>query len=665
MSAERKKTILILCSGLMLGGMAGYFRAKMSFHRAVGEAESTVFHERAFAQASSIDSAIMLAQQLPLADAQKCAALAQAMLTKRVRMLVMVDPFDTDSWERFEDRMLPKSAWEGLFKRWFQMAPEAAWVFALANHRDNELPLREAALHQWALLDPLAAVKSAGDAITKEERQVILNACIENHPAKGLQLLLEWGVENVDKFYGDPFASDQLYTHNLLNKLAENSPLEALEWCKAHKPDELDAVCVGWARHDLEDCLGWIATQEIAEQKDLLAHLCKQEDVSLKTVRVLASLCEPAEVLDWVGKAFDQIAKRDEAMAQALIDELLPNPTDRMLARCSMAEEIVQTDPRKAMALLLPSLRRALPLYQQPTSDDVTNGASSGFNGSADYYVMAGIFEEYLELGPAAGVGKAEALALLKEIHPQYHSFFFGHNRNALWKILGSPSEWAFPFLRDMPRKEMSETVKSLFGYASADMAWRDMESLAPGILRDVMSEYCLGLMIDHDAPVDSLLAAALEHGGTQLDLSRVYESWMSTAPDEALRHLQANPDAKDSEWEAVIVTGYKMHAEEIQNAVLRMPAGALRQAAVAKLAYSASYRGGDVISAVYWATEITDPQKRYKQMRQIWKHWQDDEDLRYDPEISDAVRQNVERSILDAQEKSLWLERLESEVPR
>lgn len=657
MLREHKKTILILCSGLLLGGLAGHFRAKMRFNQAAGEAEPAVFHEQTFAQASSIDSAIMLAQQLPLADAQKCAALAQAMLTKRVRLLVMQDPFADDPEAKYEEKPLPPHVWEGLFKRWFQVAPQAAWAFALANHRDD-LPLREAALHQWALLDPLAAVKAAGDAITKEERQVILNACIANHPATGLQLLLEWGVENVET-EGNPFACHESYTRDLLSKLAEKSPQEALEWCKAHHPKQLDAVCAGWARHDLEACLGWIATQEIAEQKDLLASLCEEADVSVKTVRVLASLCEPAEVLDWVGDAFDQIVKRDEAMAQALVEELLPNPTDRMRVRCSMASKLADADPRKAMELLLPSLRMALPLYQNPLSDD---GPSKD---KLHYYAVALIFEKYLELGPVAGVGKAEALALLKEFHPQYHSLLIGENRNVLRKLLGPPSEWAFPFLRDLPRDEMSETVEKLFGYASADMAWRDMKSLAPGTLRDVMSEYCLALMIDHDAPVDVLLAAALEHGGTQLDLSRVYESWMSSAPDEALRHLQTNPDAKASEWEAVIVTGYKTHAEEIQNAVLRMPAGALRQAAVAKLAYSASYRGGDVISAVYWATEITDPLKRHKQMRVIWEHWQDDEDLRNDPETLDAVRQNVERSTLDAQEKSLWLERLESEVPR
>ena len=171
--------------------------------------------------------------------------------------------------------------------------------------------------------------------------------------------------------------------------------------------------------------------------------------------------------------------------------------------------------------------------------------------------------------------------------------------------------------------------------------------------------------MIDHDAPVDVLLAAAREHGGTQLDLSRVYESWMSSAPDEALRHLQANPDAKASEWDAVIVAGYKTHAEEIQNAVHRMPAGVLHQAAVAKLASSACYRGGDVISALYWATEITYPPKCYEQMREIWNHWQENRALRNDLETLDAVRQNVENSTLDSQEKSLWLERLESEVSR
>lgn len=664
MLREHKKTILILCSGLILGWMAGHFRVKMRFNPAGGEAEPAVFHEETFAQASSIDSALILAQQLPLADAQKCAALAQEMLTKRVRVLVMEDPFADKSAEKYEEKPLPTHAWEGLFKRWFQVAPEAAWAFVMAHHRDDELPLREAALHQWALLDPLAAVKAAGETIKKEERHVILNACIENHPSTGLQLLLEWGMKD-DLTDDDPFSSRPEFASELLSQLAEKSPQEALEWCKAHKPDELDAVCVGWVRHDLDACLDWIATQEVSEQKDLLASLCEEADVSVKTVRVLASMCEPAEVLSWVGDAFNQIVKRDEAMAQALIDELLPNPMDRMLARCSMADDLMRSDPRKAMAIMLPSLRTALPLYEQPSPHLQSCFPSHDFNDGPDYYGVTHIFENYLQLGPAAGVGKAEALALLQEIHPQYHPLLIGENTDTLRELLGPPGEWAFPLLRDMPREQMNEVVENLFSSASPDELWKQVKSLTPGTLRDVMSERCLTLMIEDDAPVDVVMAFAQQHGGTRLDLSVVYESWVGTAPDQALRHLQANPDAKPSEWAALIAYGYGERAEEIQNAVERMPAGALRQAAVKSLSYQALEQASDLVTSLYWATEISDTAKRYKQLKDIHARWQNDPKTRNDPQIAEALRQNLEHSSLDAREKALWRERWESEVAR
>lgn len=674
MLREHKKTILILCSGLILGGMAGHFRAKMRFNAAGGEAEPAVFHEQTFAQASSIDSALMLAQQLPLADAQKCAALAQAMLSKRVRLLVMQDPFDDDPEEKYEEKPLPTHVWEGLFKRWFQVAPQAAWAFVLAHHRDDDLPLREVALRQWALLDPLAAVKAAGEGISSDEQLAIVESCIEEWPLIGLNLLVEWkeGLRDAaaDK---DPFSSRKPDCYQLMNvllqKFAEQSPREALEFCQRHEPYLISYVCMGWMREDAAACLSWIRELPIVEQKGMLADMCQDRDVNAQIIRQLASLCTTEQISKHIEVGLIFVARRDVSLAQSLINELLSNPTDRILARCRIAREIIESDPRRGLAFVLPSLREPLPLkydtslrYYDAFSDfPVTAGYES--NRSPDLSAISSVLAHYLQLGPAAGIEKSEVLQFFQDIHPQYYDWLIGNNMGELKALLGEPTDWLTPYLEKLSREEI-QSVADGFGYGSPEEVQAAMAKVAPGKFRDVLADEYFSQLIDREVPLEVVIAEAKAYDG-QLDWSGLYPAWLKRAPDEALSHLMANERATENDWEESIQLGYATHADQLESAVEKLPKGALRDSAVQDLSTASMQNKKDVVTSLYWATEIQNTAERYRQMRRTWQLWENDQGLRQHPQVIKGIRQNLENSGLDAREKASWLERLESEVLR
>jgi hypothetical protein len=656
---RRGKIMLVLCCGLVVGGTLGRYRTLQLADKQSNKPVPVVFHAEEFAQASLPDSAMILARNLAQADAQRCAELANAMLAKRIKVTAPIDPFSTNSRVETYEEMLPSRAWSGLFKRWMKVAPQAAWEFVLAHHSDK-LPLREVALFQWALYDPHAAVQAAGSQIDSTEKAEILRACVEKNPALGLDLLRQWGLDSLNDDPDDPFESNSSVPGQLLRKHAETSPAAALEWCQEFAPSELSSVCAGWMKRDEAACLAWLKTQEVEKQKDLLESLLEEEQVSAGSIRQLATLCKPEEIFSSLDDGLCSLANRDASMAQSLIEELLTNPTDRIMARSLIAEQLMKADPRKAMEILLPSLREALPFYAQPTPQFSGFPIDSYQEAGPDYYGVAPVLGSYINLGSAAGVSSQEILQVLQDIHPQYHAWLIGDNWEGLTEALGRPSEWALPFLQDMPR----EDLKNLLEYFEdpPDAVWRDLKKRPEGTLRDVMSERYLELLIADDAPFDVLMARAKELGGTRLDLSSVYDVWMDKEPAMALQHLITNPDAKAAEWQTVISHGYRKYAAEIQDAVERMPAGELRSKAVQSLAVAALNHDDDIVTSVYWATEISDRLKRTELLRQTWNQWQEDEKRNRDPQILEGVRQNLEHSALDAREKSLWLERLESE---
>jgi hypothetical protein len=626
--------------------------------------QSLVFDEEQFAKASANDSAMMLARQLPLADAEKCAALANEMLTKRVQVEVKIAS-DTDSTQKiFEEKMLPDYVWEGLFKRWMQVAPQAAWAF-VEKHQSEELPLRLVALRPWALLDPLAAAKAAGKTISEEEQIAIVKACIEISPAIGLNLLVEWGVD-LSEYENTAYPEDDSLAGAMsasLAKYAEKSPREALEFCQRHSPKLVSDVCAGWMRKDAAVCLAWIQELPHEEQISILQSLTYESDVSAETVRHLAVLCEPSEFRDMISGGLSSIAQRDVSLAQSLIDELFANPTDRLSLRDSIADEMRVADPRKAMDFVGLSLREPLPIFDGPAEILLQMRAGAQFDLGPDICHASGIFSEYLDLGQAAGVTKEEVLRRLNEIHPQYRKWMMGENLEALKNILGRPSEWMSSLAENMPREDIHDVIESLY-YSSSSQVIQEMNSVPQGSFRNALAQQSIDMMLEENEPVASVVEKAKEWGGA-LDWSGIYDSWSEQSPDEAVNHLMSRPNATEAEWSAVIDGTYASHSQLLENTVEKMPQGLVREAAVGSLASVIMTEKKDVVTSLYWASEMKNRSDRNKLIQQIWNDWQDDDTTSQDPQMIEGVRQNIEHSTLDAREKALWLDRLESEVLR
>jgi hypothetical protein len=654
------KMMLILGGGVTLGGFASRFHKTPSMGQYSNVEQPAAFHKQQFTTASSIDSVVMLAQQLPKADAQQCAALAQAMLQKRFTL-----PTNDREHTTHEEQVLPTRVWEGLFKRWMQVAPQAAWAFVGKNHSD-ELPLRIAALRQWALLDPMAAAKAAGSALTKEEQYTIAKACIEMNPAIGLNLLVEWGVDFSDS-YTEAFTEDEPYSLGdtisaLLEKYAEKSLRAALEFCQLHAPKLVSDVCAGWMRQDAAKCFAWIQELPVEQQKEMLLSLAAEADVKAETVRRLAGLCEPSERHTTILFGISSIAKNDASAAQSLIDELLSNPADRFTLRCDIAGDMVQADPRKAMDFMMPSLSEPLPIFSNP---GFSKDFSEKYRGWGTPFVSPSmIFTDYLELGSAAGVTNDEILRRLHDIHPPYREWLMDDSFYILKYALGNPSEW-MPALLEKTPPEFIRKFVGRFDHASSEQVIKEMNSAPKGAFRDALAQRSLEMMLQEDAPMANVLAKAQEWGG-DLDWSDIYYfHWMEQSPEEVVSHLLSRRDAKESEWEVVIREGYETHAQVLENAVEKMHQGPIRDTSLGALSSAAMENNRDVVTSMYWATEMMNRSDRSTCMKLLWSKWQDDEKLSIDPQVIEGVRQNIDNSSLDMQEKALWLDRLESEVER
>jgi hypothetical protein len=182
--------------------------------------------------------------------------------------------------------------------------------------------------------------------------------------------------------------------------------------------------------------------------------------------------------------------------------------------------------------------------------------------------------------------------------------------------------------------------------------------------VRDALAEYALEMMLDEDQPVELVVERAKEWGG-DLDWSGIYDDWLEKSPNQVLDHFMGRADARPFEWEKVIAATYATHAEVLERAVEQMPQGNLRESAVESLSTAAMVGTRDVVTSIYWATEIKNRDQRQRLMRNLWDRWQSEESSARDPKVIEGVRQNIENSQLDAAEKRRWLERLESEVLR
>lgn len=656
------KTILTIFIGLSLGGAAGYLSKPSKASPPLPHTAAVPFDEAHFVKADIVESGLSLARQLPSADAAKCAALAKTMLAKRITYSQPSDPFAKNPLDETVEVPLPERVWEGLFKRWMQVAPQAAWEFVLAHHSD-ELPLREAALRQWALLDPAAAVAAAGKEIPASEQRVILYACKESDPARGLALMLEWGMD-LSKELDDPFVDGDPLLAKLLTELAKRSPSSALEWCQTHSPEGVSYVCIGWNRNDPAACLEWIKSRPQEQQEEIMEQVCKQPDVSSLSLRHFASLCKTGDVRETILTGLQNIAARDETLSQALIDELLPNPTDRMSARASIGYILAEVDPRKAMQFILPSLREAMPLYETPAQRGFCCGVvPPAFRSSqVNYDGIGEVWSSYLRLGPEAGIGKEQVLDTFRQIDPQYIPWILRDNFNELKESMGPLGQWLQPLVKGVTREEISDLI-DLFYYEKSEEALQDAKSLSPGYLRDRFIEKYGIALLDNEIPVAEVMDRVKALGDNQADLGELYAFWMDNDPVAAMKYFADYPAQTSTAWESVIDDGYKDHAEQIQAMAEALPPGALRDDVADALAETSLRENSDYITAMYWATEITSREQRTTQIRSMLGKLQSDRSAAANEETIAGIIRYIENSSLSDEEKSRWLDRIENEV--
>jgi hypothetical protein len=395
-----------------------------------------------------------------------------------------------------------------------------------------------------------------------------------------------------------------------------------------------------------------------------MEQVCNQPDVSSLSLRHFASLCKAGDVRETILTGLQTIAARDETLSQALIDELLPNPTDRMSARASIGYILADVDPRKAMQFILPSLREAMPLYETPALRGFCCGVvPPAFRSSQENYDgIVEVWSSYLRLGPEAGIGKEQVLDTLRQIDPQYIPWILRDNFNELKESMGHLGQWLQPLVKDVTREELCE-VLDYFNYESSEEVLQDVKSLSPGLLRDGIIEKYAVMLLEKATPVNVVMGRLDALGDNQADRGELYSYWMDSDPVAAMKHFADNPSPTSNEWKSVINDGYKDHAEQIQAMAEALPPGALRDDVADALAETSLRENSDYITAMYWATEITSRELRTTQIRSMLEKLQSDRSASSNEETIAGIIRNIENSSLSDEEKSRWLDRIENEV--
>jgi hypothetical protein len=229
--------------------------------------------------------------------------------------------------------------------------------------------------------------------------------------------------------------------------------------------------------------------------------------------------------------------------------------------------------------------------------------------------------------------------------------------------ILGPSVVWLQPYTEKLSREQIDELVDGL-SFSTPEEARQAVLSLKPGLLRDGIAESYVETLLENDVPVASVLESVRELGGDTLDLGNVYDHWMEIDPVTALKHISQDPNPTENEWRNVIESGYNKLGGEIQDLVEALPPGDMRNTAAQSLSEMASI-DNDFVTSMYWATEISARTDRSKIMRGVLEALLADDNARRDDSIIEGIHSNIENSSLDEREKSLWLERVESEVTR
>jgi hypothetical protein len=455
----------------------------------------------------------------------------------------------------------------------------------------------------------------------------------------------------------------------LLQKFAEKSPDQAVEWCIEFAPEKQMSVYLGWSIGDLAGCLAAVKSLSVEDQRSILQGICGEPHVTMECIRMLTSVSEPDQVVENIAYGLSSLIQRDESTVQNFIEEQFANPTDRVVLRALMAFIMMQTNPRKAMDIVMPSLREPLPVFAPPYSG-FHNSLPTLFTypfehySNPDFVRVAEVFNAYLVLGPVGGVDQHEIKRLIGEIHPQYVGWLLQANGQALCKSLGSPADWLEPFMKHLNEEDVSYIVEE-YRYENAEAIRQDVQKLNSGLLRDTIIEQYISQLMDEGVSASEALARVNELGNDQANMTTLYDEWIKSEPLAALEYFADDPHQTIDEWESVIDGGYKNHGEKIQSLSQSLPPGELRDGVVGEIARQELEKTKDFVSSVYWATEISAREARAKKIRTIFEVLQTDRDSVSNHDIVEGIRKNIQHSTLDAREKSRWIEQLESEVLR
>jgi hypothetical protein len=562
---------------------------------------------------------------------------------------------------------LEERAWEGLFSRWFEMDPAAAWAFAAGNQ-----DLRPLALEEWAALDPDAARK-AFDSPSLDDLAAVVRGALRRDVVRAFQLIDEGLAANPGT--ESAFLLRFSVEGGHLAEWASLNPEAAAAWAERTQIHFMQGALL-WGRwkNDPAAAKAWLSQQERPDRHlSELAFFAGDSDHYQSALMDFLADALPAgnNRMEIIQQILEGLAYRDPDFAAKEAARVIPDEAMRAEAIGKIASLVAKTDFAKAWSLLetldpsvqgiqrvqIPAIEiragseadRAPPPFQYGWHLTSMRGLESPAEARRE------LLERLMETDKQEAIRLMEGLPSRSFSHSGSYAFWTWADRDYQEAV-----RWLAGKLGGEGGDEGIEEISDLVDRsASPDEISTLIDSLPPGTVRSALAT----LRVDELANTDPLAALQLAREASTAGepVTRAYATWSSSDPVAALEHLAEDSAAPAEAWEVVVEDAFKKAPETTAQTIEALPDGPVRDVAISTVLESMG--NSDPLEASAWALALGDTDKRKAAIEEVLGHLTRDLRLVRDPATADELRQQVEDAAdLPDAERQRWLERIDFE---
>lgn len=591
-----------------------------------GGGTDSPFSLQKFHSVQGLEMHRMLAQVLPGADA----ALVQSLA------------------EDLENREPPQAnspVWKAVMARWVRLNASDALAWAReADSRTGEIERRGWAavgfdLHvfrAWTEADPTAAI-AAMRPHAFDECRAVLGTLAEFDPARALQLSEDLAMAG----YPTQMVRVVSDRSHLLPKWAARDPLAALAWAmsapasrpgftESRKPEELReemlcSVAEGWAEKDAAGCAAWIATLDPPLRSRMLEGVRAAIGTNPSGVAEILS----AQPMDGGGlsaglELAGSWAETDPQKALAWARSRFPEGDQRVLALSRIADSVMKTDLRAAVALMDEAGWKAARELMPVDVVTVTPGADGGPDQIEDRYSGERMPADATirQLLRRLSVEDPElAVRCFEKVDPQLQPGLLSGLVTGWYQ---QQPEAALNWLASLPAPQASATALDGLISDFNDLTPESMRDLAlrlpAGPLSEALAAKSMAdtVVTDPQSALDNL--PFTDPAARRAAVGEIVKQWAETEPRQALDRLLAEPGPPAATFSDVVEKWTNRDPQNACSWAAALPPGEARDAAIGGMISSLtnSSRNPDMSAAFLWSLELSDPDDRLETLRSL-----------------------------------------------